>query len=407
VATGVATGPLYAWKHDGKLVPGWPVSRIPGAGYSALGDLGRMILPSRLPTAFEVFSGHTSGQMGAWWGNGTPLMGWPRQSASSFLSSPASLTDIDDDARDEIFLGEEDDCVHGYRADGTALPGWPVCQNIGGGHSRLMPTIADLDGDGTPEFLITAGTRDKPYLYAYHPDGSLASGFPVLLPYPAALPVVGDVDGDGELDIVMAMEEPFQPFHALMGIHSRAGVLKHVLRPVHDSLFVPSPSLADFDGDGFPEIILETDGALDTWKGDGSVFPGWPRVWSQSGHWLGNSAAVVGDVDGDGQPDIVITTQYAGRSDVGEVHVYDRFGNLHPHFPKVLPIGLGAVPAIADIDRDGRNEIIVTGAFWNGFPGMYDKVWVYDLGGGAHGPVLWGQFMGGPRHQGRYEGPPN
>ena len=271
-----------------------------------------------------------------------------------------------------------------------------------------MPAIADLDGDGVPEMLLVAALGNDPHLFAYHPDGSMVNGFPVPLSYRANnFPVVGDVDGDGELDIVMAMKEPSQPFHDLVGVFERNGTLKRTLRPVHDSFFAPAPTLADLDGDGIPEIILETDGALDAWKGDGSVFPGWPRVWSQSGHWLGNSAAVVGDVDGDGQPDIVITTQYAGRSDIGEVHVYDRFGSLHPHFPKVLPIGSGAVPAIADIDRDGRNEIIVTGDFWNGFPGMYDKVWVYDLKGpGPYGPVLWGQFMGGPRHQGWYGSQP-
>ena len=65
----------------------------------------------------------------------------------------------------------------------------------------------------------------------------------------------------------------------------------------------------------------------------------------------------------------------------------------------------GATPAIADIDLDGRNEIIVNGSFWNGFSGMYPKVWAYDLGGGTHGAVEWGQFMGGPRHQGRYGQP--
>ncbi|HSW38555.1 MAG TPA: CFI-box-CTERM domain-containing protein, partial [Acidobacteriota bacterium] len=68
-------------------------------------------------------------------------------------------------------------------------------------------------------------------------------------------------------------------------------------------------------------------------------------------------------------------------------------------FPKQVNIGTGLIPAIADIDADGRNEIIVTGdaPFHQDRSyriGYFDKVWVYDLGGVHHGPVIWGQFMG-------------
>jgi len=34
----------------------------------------------------------------------------------------------------------------------------------------------------------------------------------------------------------------------------------------------------------------------------------------------------------------------------------------------------------------------VVGSHWNGLPGWYDKVWVFDLGGPPSGPIQWGQF---------------
>src|SRR5437867_4209896 len=113
------------------------------------------------------------------------------------------------------------------------------------------------------------------------------------------------------------------------------------------------------------------------------------------------TAPVVGDVDGDGLPDIVVVTS-TGQNSMGQVWVFNRFGVRHPHFPKTVNIGHGGVPAIADLNQDGRNKIIITGDFWNGIPGWYDKVWVYDLGGPPSGPIHWGQFMGGPKHQGAY-----
>src|SRR5205085_1744033 len=57
--------------------------------------------------------------------------------------------------------------------------------------------------------------------------------------------------------------------------------------------------------------------------------------------------------------------------------------------------------AIADIDRDGRNEILVAGSD-SGWSGHEAFLYAYDLGGGPHGAIEWGQQGGGPRHQGLY-----
>src|SRR5205807_1615143 len=201
------------------------------------------------------------------------------------------------DGVDEIFFADGNTGqLRALRADGTALPGWPMSNpNFGFG----TPAIADLDGDGTLEIVTVGGNS----LYAFHANGTLVQGFP------AAFPVYNDT----------------------------------------------------------------------------KAFP------------------VVGDVDGDGLPDIVMATRIpAANPDqalLGQVHVFDRHGVPHARFPKTLPIGVPAAPAIADIDGDGRNEIVIAGNFLNGEQGFFDKVWVFDLGGPPHGPVLWGQFMGNAKHR--------
>jgi hypothetical protein len=58
--------------------------------------------------------------------------------------------------------------------------------------------------------------------------------------------------------------------------------------------------------------------------------------------------------------------------------------------------------AVADIDLDGRNEIVMAEAdsLWHGH--NYEDVgsiWVYDLGGTSHGAIQWGQLGGSSRHQ--------
>ena len=393
--TDLANGPISAWNHDGSVVLGWPAPGTLGAGYPALGNL------SNANPGLEIFSAHwgSPGKLAAWSGSGAALPGWPRDSAN-YVATPPALGDVDGDGIDEVFLEEEDWQLHAYRADGTALPGWPVDESLGG-QERHTPAIADLDGDGDLEILTVTGTSNgMASLLAYHHDGTAVAGFPVSFPgYVDTFPVVGDVDADGAQEVMVAAPAGLL---TTVRVYSAAGALERTITAGDGVAYGTAPALADLDADGAPEIVVQTDGALNVWKGNGTVLTGWPRTWT--GRWMGESAPVVGDVDGDAQPDLVVVTQMAGSSTSGDVRVYSRAGVLHPRFPKSLPIGGGAVPAIADIDRDGRNEILVSGSFWNGTSGFFDALWAYDLGGGPHGAVAWGQFMGGPRHQGRLEG---
>ena len=400
IVTGLAIGPLYAWHSDGSPVAGWPsIDDYWCPAYPALGNL------SNSYPGYEIFAGYMwcdSAHASAYSGSGKVLAGWPFVKSGSFQTPPA-LADIDGDGLDEIFGGLDDSRLGGFKADGSFLPGWPV--EGSGGQERHTPAIADLDGDGQLE-IITATDSNTPgvYLLAYYQDGKPAKGFPVSFSpgFPDTYPVVGDVDGDGVPEIIVVVSDYPNPSKVL--ILSNDGSIKHSM-PIAGGIFYgAAPALADLDGDCIPEIIVQSNEALNAWRGDGSVFPGWPVFQGESGdYWAGNSAPVVGDVDGDGIPDIVVTNRDVNaRGSFGDVRVYNRNGVLHPHFPKALKMGVGAVPAIADIDLDGHNEIIVSGDYWDAVEGFYDKVWVFDLGGPKHGSIEWGQFGGGPKHQGFY-----
>jgi hypothetical protein len=396
VVTALAVGPLYAWNHDGTPVTGWPVSGISGAGYPAMGNLAGG------KEALEVFSGHwgTPGKMCAYNGAGATLAGWPRNSAN-YVGAPPALMDINDDDLDEMFLEEEDWKLHAYRADGSILPGWPAYQVVGG-QERHTPAFADLDGDGDTEIFSASGsTSPGVYTLGYHANGIAVTGFPLLTGgLTDTYLATGDVDADLRPEIVAVLRESASPWRPIATLISANGTVERSWFCVGTLYYGTAPALADLDGDTFPEIVIQTETTLEVYKGDGTAFAGWPLSWS--GRWLGNSGPVVGDVDGDQLPDIVVTTQQAGSSVFGDVRAFNRNGSSLPAFPIALNIGSGAVPALADMDLDRRNEIIVSGSYWSGTTGNYDKVWAFDLGGADHGPIQWGQFGGNSRHSGYF-----
>jgi hypothetical protein len=109
--------------------------------------------------------------------------------------------------------------------------------------------------------------------------------------------------------------------------------------------------------------------------------PGWPKDFGQ---YL-PSPPVMGDVDGDGEEDIVIGTyDPAQKPSNGSLYVYSLKGTRK--FAINVPGGLKHVPSIADVDRDGSNEVI--------YRALDGKVYIQSFGGGSATNVSWATHQG-------------
>ena len=386
VASSLAAGPLWAWDADGSLVPGWPSPEPGGVGLSAMGNL------STSAPGYEIIA--SGSRQVALDGSGGVLPGWPEVVGNYTRGAPVAA-DLDGDGVDEVVLNEGLYDLEAYRADGTRFASYRLLAAAG---NQVSPAIADLTGDGDPEVIAASGG----FLTAYDAGGAEIDGFPIPITTATATtevyPVVGDVDGDGDPEIVVAQKVGNQT--ALVVVSHDAEIQWQVMLPRIS--YSTAAALADLDGDDVPEILVQTEQAVHAYHGNGTPVDGWPATWGTTdSHWLSFSSPVVGDVDGDQLPDVLVTSQLAGTTS-SEIYLFHADGTLHDGFPKNPPIGgIPAMPAIADIDLDGRNELIVAGED-SPFVGYHPFLWAYDLGGPTHGPIEWGQFGGGPQHLGTY-----
>ncbi|MRG94392.1 FG-GAP repeat domain-containing protein [Polyangium spumosum] len=193
--------------------------------------------------------------------------------------------------------------VRALRGDGTELWATPPMR-------CFMPTIADVDGDGTVEVVVEDGILDGATGVMEAPfSAPLASSF-----------VVSDVTGDGALDIVTGS----QAFDA-------KGVLLVDTQTANGSNFYatqdwksPWPAVADFDADGKPEVVVvdNLNHALVVWRYDAAAPGGFTIVrpaldingplspsLCPAGSWgntHGGGPPTIADFNGDGTPDVAM-----------------------------------------------------------------------------------------------------
>jgi hypothetical protein len=243
-----------------------------------------------------------------------------------------------------------------------------------------FPEIADLDNDGDLDILIgrlgdiayyeNTGTASAPAYAApvVNPFGIVPSG-------QIDVPTFADLDLDGDLDLLLGQYYGAMTYYENIGSATApaydAGVpLPFGLTATYGYAF---PEFADIDGDGDMDLLVgEYDGNLQYFENIGNVIvPSFAApVLNPFGLTAGYEIVSpdFADVDDDGDLDLLIGEYY------GNLQYYENTGTVtSPTFAasQQNPFGLTptdyfAFPAIADLDNDGDMDVMVSeyyGAF--------------------------------------------
>jgi hypothetical protein len=247
--------------------------------------------------------------------------------------------------------------------------------------------LHDIDGNGTIDVLLRTGSlllNDGQLGFPWYPPGTRipwvgVPGFPFVTS--ATFELAGDVDRDGNIDLVRVRNWLFPPGNEIgVNYGQPGGFWGPILTasPTHADFNSRAVAIADFDGDLYPDLLV--------FRGSAQLLTQYRN--QQNGQFVEHAAmpavavwdrTAVGDIDGDGDIDVICRPS-------GQLQVLANNGI--GAFTNVGPSGLTATPDLqglhlADADADGDLDLLAAP-----FDASTLQLW-HNNGAGVFAPSPW------------------
>ena len=285
-----------------------------------------------------------------------------------------AVGDVDGDGAGDIVIGAENaDGLSWYRNpnDGTDLSTWERF-GIGEGDFTTDGEVADVDHDGDLDVVASSIDRNVVEWWEQVGDPQTASGWNrhEIGPDVAHDLVVGDIDGDDDLDVAAFHHDAERVDWFEQTADPTQAWTQHIV----DDTSGEGLAIDDLDGDGDldlvagPNVYADTDGSGLSWD-KSPIVEDWPD----------RARPVIADVDADGVDDIVMAAPETNgrlswfRGPSWEENVIDE------------DAGFTHSLEAADIDHDGHLDLM---AGVMHFDGTHEIRVLFGDGGSSWSPVV-------------------
>lgn len=280
-----------------------------------------------------------------------------------------TFADLDNDGDKDLTLGRDLATMVYYRNNGNNHA--PVWNEVSGFYGALEstrywkdPQLVDIDGDG--DFDLLYGT-DVGVLYMYHNTGSVTSPqfmynknyYPVLkIEGSGATASVGDWDKDGDLDLVSGMWDGRIFYFRNIGTPGAPVYDKQTVFALADAGSYSTPVIVDFEGDDTLDIISgNLNGEVKYFKRTGAM--GLKEVSYFPGITAGGQSVIsCPDVNNDGHKDLFVGSEKAANN---HFYFYTSPTTGTPADSVIAGIGFSSWDRsqMVDLNRDGIYEMVI------------------------------------------------
>lgn len=211
--------------------------------------------------------------------------------------------------------------------------------------------VLDLDRDGNLDLVVNS--REARGVSVLLGDGRAGFAPKPVIPasrYPVGL-VVADFDGDGRFDL--ALGEAYDRRRLLFFPGNGDGTFQEP-RVISEAYAAPLAAL-DLNADGRRDLLVNNPKGLLLYVGDGSGGFRPPAIIETNRY---PSVVVATDLDSNGAVDLVVGTDWSAKIDVFRGAGDGSFLKA----PGLSPSGPVRGVAVADLDRDGRQDLAVSTA---------------------------------------------
>ena len=194
----------------------------------------------------------------------------------------------------------------------VSVPSFATRKSYATGKIPVSVAIADLNGDGKPDVAVAneGAESESVSVLLNRGDGRLQPRRDYATGLEPSSVVIGDLNGDGKLDLATANEDN----HTVSVLLNRGDGSFRAKRD-YPAGFVVSLAIGDLNGDGKPDLAGAdwSSGSVSVFinKGDGSLQP---KHTYRTG--TETESVAIGDLNDDGKPDLAAANRYAGRPTV-------------------------------------------------------------------------------------------